>query len=71
MTPEQRKLAYELITNPPPGSSLAEAKEWGIDLTLLYENLKLTPTERARKLEQGARALHELRTAGVKHRANS
>lgn len=71
MTPEQRKLAYELITNPPPGSKLAEAKEWGVDLTLLFENLKLTPTERALKLEQGARALHELRTAGVTHRANS
>jgi hypothetical protein len=48
MTPEQTKLAYELITNPPPGSKLAAAKEYGIDLTLLYENLKLTPTERAR-----------------------
>jgi hypothetical protein len=71
MTPEQRKLAYELITNPPPGSKLAEAKEWGVDLTLLFENLKLTPTERALKLEQGARALHELRVTGVKHRANS
>jgi hypothetical protein len=71
MTSEQGKLAYELITNPPPGSRLAEAKEWGVDLTLLYENLQLTPTERARKLEQGARALQELHAAGVKHRANS
>jgi hypothetical protein len=43
MTPEQRKLAYELITDPPPGSKLAEAKEWGVDLTLLYANLERTP----------------------------
>ncbi len=69
MTPEQRKLAYELITNPPPGSKLAEAKEYGIDLTLLYENLKLTPTERARKFVEGARSLREIRLAAQRHRA--
>lgn len=55
MTPEQRKLAWELITNPPPGSKLAEAKAYGVDLTLLVENLSLTPTERARGLSEGAR----------------
>lgn len=55
MTAEQRKLAYELITNPPPGSKLAAAKEWGVDLTLLVQNLDRTPTERARGLSVGAR----------------
>lgn len=54
MTSEQRKLAYELITNPPPGSGLAEAKEWGVDLTLLVENLDLTPAERAEAVSRGA-----------------
>ena len=39
MTPKQRKLAYELISNPPTGSDIAAAKEYGIDLTLLVENL--------------------------------
>ena len=71
MTPEQEKLAYELITNPPPGSKLAEAKEWGVDLTLLVANLKLTPTERAQKIEEGARMKHDLRVAGEKYRAGS
>jgi hypothetical protein len=61
MTHEQQKLAYELITNPPPGSKLAEAKEYGIDLTLLVENLKLSVTERLRKLEAGARFLEKVR----------
>jgi hypothetical protein len=69
MTPEQSKLVYELITNPPPGSKLAKAKEYGIDLTLLYENLKLTPTQRALKLVEGARSLQALRLAGEQHRA--
>ena len=55
MTSEQRKLAYELITNPPPGSDLAKAKEFGVDLTLLLSTLGRTPTERARALSEGAR----------------
>ena len=56
MTPEQRTLAYELITNPPPGSKLAEAKEWGVDLTLLLANLERTPTERARSFASMVRS---------------
>lgn len=71
MTPKQRKLAYELITNPPPGSDIAAAKEYGIDLTLLLENLALTPTERALKLSDGAKSLQLMRLAGAKHRAKS
>ena len=63
MTREQEKLAYELITSPPPGSKLAAAKEWGVDLTLLYENLKLTPTERARKFAAIVRSFAALRNA--------
>lgn len=70
MTPEQRQLAFELITNPPRGSDLAEAKEYGIDLTLLYENLKLTLEQRAKKLEQGAETLRALREAAANRRAD-
>ena len=55
MTADQEKLAFELIQNPPPGSALAEAKEFGVDLTLLISTLRLTPTERARSLSEGAR----------------
>jgi hypothetical protein len=69
MTPEQQKLAWELINNPPPGSKLAEAKEYGIDLTLLVENLKLTPSQRARKAKAGAQSLGASRSAVVRRRA--
>jgi hypothetical protein len=65
MTSEQRKLAYELITNPPAGSKLAEAKEFGVDLTLLVENLDLTVTERLRKLHSIAKFLDKLRSANI------
>lgn len=61
MTPEQQKLAYELITDPPPGSALAAAKEWGVDLTLLYENLLQTPTERAQSFSSIVRFFQSLR----------
>jgi len=37
--------------NPPPGSAAARAAEFGIDLTLTIENLRLTPEERIRKLD--------------------
>ena len=68
MTRKQRKLAYELISNPPPGSAIAAAKDYGIDLTLLVENLSLTPTERARKFNESANSLRILRRAGSSHR---
>lgn len=39
----------ELIEYPPEGSAIAEAKEFGVDLYGLLENLKLTPAERFRR----------------------
>lgn len=39
----------ELIEHPPEGSAIAEAKEFGVDLYGLLENLKLTPAERLRR----------------------
>jgi hypothetical protein len=55
MTADQEKLAFELIHNPPPGSGLAKAKDFGVDLTLFLSTLRRTPTERARSLSDGAR----------------
>ncbi len=71
MTPDQRKRALQLIAHPPRGSKLAKAKKHGVDLTLLIENLSLTPTERAKKLSSGARSLQALRRAGERHRSKN
>ena len=49
-----------LITNPPPGSKIAAAKKFGIDLTLLVRSLELTPTERLRELAAAQPFLEEL-----------
>jgi len=42
----------DCFLNPPPGSAAARAVEFGIDLTLTLENLRLTPEERIRKLDR-------------------
>ena len=55
MTQEQENLLLDLVSNPPPGSELAKAKEFGVDLTLFLSTLRRTPTERARALSQAAR----------------
>ena len=46
-----RKDIEDYFLNPPPGSAAERAAEFGIDLTLTLENLKLTPEERIRKLD--------------------
>jgi hypothetical protein len=54
MTPDERDALIELIDNPPRGSKLAIAKDFGVDLTLLVSTLELTPAERARRLSSAA-----------------
>jgi hypothetical protein len=47
----------DCFLNPPPGSAAARAVEFGIDLTLTLENLRLTPEERIRKLDRRLAAI--------------
>jgi hypothetical protein len=47
MTPEDE----DYFLNPPPGSAAERAVEFGIDLTLTLENLRLTPEARICKLD--------------------
>jgi hypothetical protein len=63
MTPEEHKRLYDLIMNPPPGSAIAAAKEYGVDLTLTLRNLTLTPTERVQQMESALRFAEDLREA--------
>ena len=53
-TPEEKLL------NPRPGSKIAEAKEFGIDLTLLVGRLRKTPQERIDDLQSVMRFFVEL-----------
>ncbi len=47
-----------------------EQDENGIDLSLIRENLKLTPLERIRKAESLCRYAEKLREYGRRHREN-
>ena len=55
----------EHLLNPPPGSAAARARDFGIDLTLLIERLRLTPEERLNDLQRVMRALEEMRKSAA------
>ncbi|HUY14740.1 MAG TPA: hypothetical protein VMX16_14100 [Terriglobia bacterium] len=63
MTKRQRDLLIRLINDPPVGSKIAAAKEFGIDLTLLVRRLEMTPTERLQELEAAQSFVQELQRA--------
>ena len=55
----------DYFLNPPPSSAAARTAEFGIDLTLTLENLRLTPEERIRKLDALIEVAAKLRAAGL------
>jgi hypothetical protein len=61
LTPEQLKRAEERLRHPAPGSRIEAARDFGIDLTLVIGQLRLTPTERVRKLQRAATSLERVR----------
>jgi hypothetical protein len=64
VTAAEKERLLEMVRHPRPGSRVAAAKEFGIDLTLTIENLQLSPSERLLALQAFAGFLEELgRTA--------
>ena len=59
VTPEEE----DYFLNPPPGSAAERAVEFGIDLTLTLENLRLTAEERIRKLDDFILAVNRLKVS--------
>jgi hypothetical protein len=51
----------DYFLNPPPGSAAARAVEFGIDLTLTLENLRLSPEDRIRKLDNHLAGIAKLK----------
>jgi hypothetical protein len=58
------KAVEDYFLNPPPGSAAERAVEFGIDLTLTLENLRLTPEERVRQLDGFIKSVAMLQEAG-------
>ena len=61
LTQEQLARAEQRLRHPAPGSRIEAAREYGIDMTLLIEQLRLTPAARARKLESASTAMERVR----------
>lgn len=47
----------EKLLKPKPGSKIAEARDYGIDLTQLVENLRLTPAQRIKKNDDAVNSI--------------
>ena len=62
LTGDELARAAERLRNPAPGSRMEAAKKYGIDLTLLISQLRLTPAERVARMSR-LRRLRE-RSAG-------
>lgn len=61
MTRSTERKLLELINNPPADSAIAEAKAFGVDLLSIFENLKLTPTQRFRRAAEETAFVGRLR----------
>ena len=64
-TPEEKLL------NPRPGSKIAEARDYGIDLTQIVENLRLTPEQRVGKLQSAMSSFDKLRREVERQRSSN
>ena len=61
LSKERLEKIRQLFMNPRPGSKVAAAKEFGIDLTLTFGQLKKTPQERVDHQQSAMRSLEEFR----------
>jgi len=61
-----KRTAEEKLLNPKPGSKIAEARDYGIDLSLIVENRRLLPELRLEKLQQAMTGFNELRRSAKK-----
>ena len=66
-----KRIPEEKLLNPKPGSKIAAAQEFGIDLTLLVKNLRLTPDQRVKNLQSAMVSLEELIRASKQSRKKS
>ncbi len=61
LTPEEFARAEIRLRNPVPGSRIEIAKQYGVDLTLLIDQLRITPSERVRRMHLLAQAVEKVR----------
>ena len=70
MKQTEEEYLYELVQNPPPGSKIEAAVNFGVDLTLNLRALRLTPTERVQEMQRALAFVKELRAAMIRTEVN-
>ena len=68
LTDSELARAIERLQNPIHGGKIEAAKEFGIDVTLLVEQIKLSPAERARRMHSLAQSAESVRGSARKSR---
>jgi hypothetical protein len=68
LTPEEFARAEARLLNPAPGSRIEAAKKFGIDLTLLISQLRLSPAERVERMLEACRIAESVREANRRRR---
>ncbi|HXM46030.1 MAG TPA: hypothetical protein VN924_32655 [Bryobacteraceae bacterium] len=68
LTPEELARAEARLLHPAPGSRIEAAQKFGIDLTLLIGQLRLTPAERVEQMLEACRIAESVRGAGRRRR---
>ncbi len=61
--------AMERLQHPVPGGKVEAAKKFGVDVTLLIEQIRLSPAERARRMHALAQIVDEVRGTIRRRRA--
>lgn len=57
------------LIDPKPGTAAAAARDFGIDLSLTVSNLRLTPEDRIKRLDESQASMKELRKASLRRKA--
>ena len=68
LSEERLEKIRQLILNPRPGSKVAAAAEFGIDLTLTFGQLRKTPQERVEDQQSAMRSLENFKREVKKSR---
>lgn len=66
-----KRTPEEKLLSPKPGGKIAAAQDFGIDLTLLVKNLRLTPDQRVRNLQSAMVGFEELLRASKQSKKRS
>ena len=69
LTDSELARAIDRLRKPIPGGKVEAAKRFGVDVTLLIEQLKLSPSERSHRMHRLAQSVESVRGAARNPRA--